>query len=145
MFYIQEFWATCACPEKLRVPWIHSAEYTFNYSGFLSYLCLPWKTELPRYVSLYGIYFLHSEFLSNLHALALKNRVALIFFTVLNLLFTFRIFEQLVLALKKKVPWNLSLCGIYSRICLIRHLKGIRKKWRIRRSDELGKQVKTLP
>jgi len=34
--------------------------------------------------------------------------------------------------------------GIYSRICLIRHLKGIRKKWRIRRSDELRKQVKTL-
>jgi len=32
----------------------------------------------------------------------------------------------------------------YSRICLIRHLKGIRKKWRIRRSDELRKQVKTL-
>ena len=22
-FYIQEFWATCACPEKQRVPWIH--------------------------------------------------------------------------------------------------------------------------
>ena len=93
LLIIQDFWATCACPEKLRVPWIHSAEYTFYYSGFLSYLRLPWKTELPRYVSLHGIYFLLSEFLSNLHALALKNRVALIFFTVLNLLFTFRIFE----------------------------------------------------
>ena len=33
----------------------------------------------------------------------------------------------------------------YSRICLIRHLKGIRKKWPLRRSDELCKQVKTLP
>jgi len=32
----------------------------------------------------------------------------------------------------------------YSRILLIRHLKGIRKKWWIRRSDELRKQVKTL-
>jgi len=29
-------------------------------------------------------------------------------------------------------------------LCLIRHLKGIRKKWRFRRSDELCKQVKTL-
>ena len=32
----------------------------------------------------------------------------------------------------------------YSTICLIRYLKGIGKKWRIRRSDELGKQAKTL-
>jgi len=29
----------------------------------------------------------------------------------------------------------------YSRICLICHLKGIRKKWWFRRSDELCKQV----
>jgi len=33
--------------------------------------------------------------------------------------------------------------AMYSRICLIRHLKGIRKKWRIRWTDELCKQVKT--
>ena len=32
----------------------------------------------------------------------------------------------------------------YSRICLIRHIEGIRKKWRIRRSDQLCKQVQTL-
>jgi len=32
----------------------------------------------------------------------------------------------------------------YSRICLMRHLKRIRKKWRIRRTDELCKQVKTI-
>jgi len=32
----------------------------------------------------------------------------------------------------------------YSRICLVRHLKGIRKKGRFRRSDEVCKQVKTL-
>ena len=32
----------------------------------------------------------------------------------------------------------------YSRICLICHLKGIRKKWRIKRTDELCKQAKTL-
>jgi len=36
--------------------------------------------------------------------LALKNRVALNFFTVLNILFTFRIFEQLALALKTELP-----------------------------------------
>ena len=33
---------------------------------------------------------------------------------------------------------------LFSRICLICHLKGIRKKWRIRRSDELCKQVEIL-
>jgi len=32
----------------------------------------------------------------------------------------------------------------YSRIFLIRHLKGIRKKWWIRWSDKIRKQVKTL-
>jgi len=35
--------------------------------------------------------------------LALKNRAALEFFAVLNILFTFRIFEELVLALKNRV------------------------------------------
>jgi len=44
---------------------------------FWATLCLPWKTELPWNFSLYWIYFLHSGVLSNLHALALKNRVAL--------------------------------------------------------------------
>ena len=28
-FYIQDFWVTCACPEKQRVPWIHCIEYIF--------------------------------------------------------------------------------------------------------------------
>jgi len=35
--------------------------------------------------------------------LALKNRAAQKFFTVLNILFTFRIFEQLALVLKNRV------------------------------------------
>jgi len=39
---------------------------------------------------------------------------------------------------------NLVSFKCYGRILLIRHLKGIRKKWRIRRSDELRKQVKTI-
>jgi len=43
-----------------------------------------------------------------------------------------------------KTQSNVNNKRIYSRICLIRHLKGIRKKWRIRRTDELCKQVKTL-
>jgi len=39
-------------------------------------------------------------------ALALKNRVALEFFTVLSILFTFRSFEQLALTLKTELALN---------------------------------------
>jgi len=28
-FCIQDFWATCACPEKQTVPWIHCIAYIF--------------------------------------------------------------------------------------------------------------------
>jgi len=28
-FYIQDFWASCAYPEKQRVPWIRCIEYIF--------------------------------------------------------------------------------------------------------------------
>jgi len=48
--HIQEFWATCVCPEKQRGPWIHSTEYFFYYSGFFS----------PEY------FFYYSGFLSPL-------------------------------------------------------------------------------
>jgi len=37
-------------------------------------------------------------------ALAMKNRVALEFFTVLKYILSFRIFEQLALALKTELP-----------------------------------------
>ena len=171
-FCIQEFWATCIhlpwkmegalnsqywlyifyhsgflsnlrFPWKTELPWNFSLYWNiFYHSGFLSNLGLPWKTDLPGNVSLYVIYFLHSEFLSNLHALALKNRVALIFFTVfehvfciiqefwatwacpeklscpeifrcMEYTFTFRIFEQLALALKNRVALMFSLYGMY--------------------------------
>ena len=71
-FYIPEFWATCACPEKQRVPWINSTEYIFRlfeqnlyYLRFLSNLRLPWKRELPWNFSLYLNIFYHLGFLSN--------------------------------------------------------------------------------
>ena len=76
-FIIQNFWATCAGPEKQSLP--------YNFS-------------------LYWNIFYHSEFLSNLR-LPWKTAFALKIFTVLNILFTFRIFEQLALALKNSVPW----------------------------------------
>jgi len=51
--------------------------------------------------TVFDIYFYHSGILSNFK-LALKNRVALKFFTVLKYFSSFRIFEQVALALKTK-------------------------------------------
>ena len=159
-------------PEKQSLPWTFSLYWIFfSHSGFLSNLRLTWKQSLPWKFSLRWIYFLpFTWFLSNLR-LPWKTECALKFFTVLNIHFAFRIFKQLLLALKNRewpefvlnspysfyhsefwttcaCPEKQSLswihCIKYSRICLICHLKGIRKKWRIRRSDELWKQVKTL-
>jgi len=65
-------------------------------------LALALKKRVARKFSLYGIYFLYSEFLSNLR-LPWKNRVALEYLTVLIMYFlSFRIFEQLALVLKKQ-------------------------------------------
>jgi len=65
---------TCACPENRVSPEIfHCIEYIFYHSGFLSNFVL-----------------------------ALKNRVVLEFFTAFNILFTFRIFEQLACACPEK-------------------------------------------
>ena len=53
----------CACPKKQSLPWNFSLYWIcFSHSGFLSNLCLPWKTEIAL-KSLYWIYiFYHSEF-----------------------------------------------------------------------------------
>ena len=59
-FIIQDFWETCACPEIFRC-----IGYIFYYSGVLSNLRLPWKTELPWNFSLYWIYVVHSGVLRN--------------------------------------------------------------------------------
>ena len=58
LFYIQDFWATCTCPEKQRVLWIHCTEYVFFIIQIFEQL-----------------------------ALALKNRVTLEFLTVLKYFF----------------------------------------------------------
>jgi len=51
--------------------------------------------------------------------LALKNRVAQKFSTVLNILFTFRSFEQLALALKNRGCPEFTLLNIYSLLFFI--------------------------
>jgi len=62
-YHSQGFWATLRLPKKQRVPWKFSLYWIyFSHSGFLSNLCLPWKTE-SALKSRYWIYiFYHSEF-----------------------------------------------------------------------------------
>ena len=100
-FYILNYWVTCACREKTELPRNFSIyRIYFLHSGFLSNLRLPWKTEVSLIFSLYQTcIFYHSRVLSNA-CLPWKNRVALKFFNVLNILFTFRIFNNL------RLPWK---------------------------------------
>ena len=83
-FHHLNFWVTCACPEKKRMPW--------NFS-------LDW------------IHFFHSGFLSKF-SIGQKNSVCPEFFTVLNILFTFLVFEQLSLHLTNRVCPDFSLYWI---------------------------------
>ena len=78
-------------------------EYTFHIQNFWS-ICmrLPWKTELSRYFSLYlNMYFLSFRIFEQL-ALALKNRNAPKCFAGWNVLLTFRMFEQFAWACPEK-------------------------------------------
>ena len=95
-FYIQEFWATC-----MRMPWksefalIFFTVLNMHFLSFMIFeqLALALKNRVAQKFLLYGIYFLHSEFLCNLHKLALKNR-GFPEFIALNISFLlFRSFE----------------------------------------------------
>ena len=57
----------------------------------------------------------HTFYIQNFEqvALALKNRVALKFFTVLNMLFTFRSFELFALALKSRGCPKFTVLNMY--------------------------------
>jgi len=78
-FIFQDFWATCACPEKQSVSWIHCSEY---------------------------IFFI----IQNFEQLAFSLK----FFPVLKYFLSFRIFEQVVLALKTELALNFSSRGVGS-------------------------------
>ena len=66
MFYIQDFWATCAFPEKQSVSWNFSLYWIyFLHSGFLSNLRLPWKQSCPGIFHCIEICFIIRNFWSN--------------------------------------------------------------------------------
>jgi len=46
-FIIQDFWATCACPEKQSLPWIHCVEIFFIIQDFWATCACPEKQTLP--------------------------------------------------------------------------------------------------
>jgi len=82
------------------------------YSGFLSNLRLPWKTESAlKFFALLNIFFVILKFWVT--CTCPENRVTLEFFTVLNILFTFRIFEQLALALKNRGCPEFTVLNVY--------------------------------
>jgi len=95
------------CPEIF-----HRIEYTFHHLNFWVTCAFPEKQRVPWNFSLYWIHFLHSGFLSKF-AIGLKNSVCTEFFTVLNILFTFLIFEQLSLDLKNRVCPEIFHCIEY--------------------------------
>ena len=90
-FYIQDLWATCACP-KNSVSWINWIEYIFfTIQDF-------WATcACPEIFHCIDIFFITQDFWAT--CACPENRVALKFFTVLIYFLSFRIFEQLALSL----------------------------------------------
>jgi len=96
-FIFEDFWATCACPEKQNVPWIHCIEYIYIWPfRILNNMRFLWKT-----------YF------------------ALKFFTALKYFLYFRIFEKLCACPEKSLSWNFWLylkyllhSGCMSNLCL---------------------------
>ena len=66
IFIIQDFWATCACPEnRIALKFFAALIYFLSFRIF-EQLALALKTELPWNFSLYWYIFYHSGFLSNL-------------------------------------------------------------------------------
>jgi len=65
-FYIQDFWATCSCPEKQSVPWIHCIEYIFFIiqDFWATCACLE-KQSLPWIHCSEYIFFIIQDFCAN--------------------------------------------------------------------------------
>jgi len=65
-FMIQDFWATCACPQKQSVPWIQWIENIFfTIQVFWATCAFPENRVCPEFTVL-NIYLYHSAFSRNL-------------------------------------------------------------------------------
>ena len=127
IFYYTEFWATCACPEKRVCPEIfHCIEIFFIFQDFWATCACPEKQSAWIHCIEY-IYFLSFRILNNLR-LPWKTEFALKLFTLLNILFTIRIFEQLALALKNRVCPEFTVLNIH--FLSFRILNNLRLPWK---------------
>ena len=111
-----------ACPEKQSVPWIHCIECILYPSEFWTTCACPEKQSLPRKCSLHW----NNDFWGT--CACSDNRVFLKIFTVLNIVFTFSISEQLVLALKNRVCPEFTVLNIY--LLSFRILNNLRLPWK---------------
>jgi len=79
----------------------------FYHSGFLSNLSLPWKNRVA--LKFFAAYI--QEFSTT--CACPKRQICLKFFAVLNILFTFRSFEQLALAVKSRGCPKFTVLNMY--------------------------------
>ena len=101
-FIFQDFWGTCACPENRVCHDIFTVFYILFTFRMFEQLLLALKNRVcPEFTAL-NMYFYHSKFWTI--CACPKKQSCPDIFTVLNIFFTFRIFEQLVLA-QQSVPW----------------------------------------
>jgi len=123
-FYIQDFWATCACLENRACPEIfHCIEYTFYIQDFWATLRLPWKQSCLAFTVL-NIYFYIQDFWAT--CACLENRVCPEIFHCIECTFYIQdIWATCACPEKKRVSWEFSLCWIYfshsgflSNLCL---------------------------
>ena len=81
------------------MPWIHCIEYIylFNHSEFWTTCACP---KIFHCIEIFLSFRISEEL-----ALSLKTEFVMKFFAVFSILFTFRTFEQLLLALENRVCW----------------------------------------
>jgi len=145
IFTVQDFWATCACPEKqFPLKFFTVLNIFLTTQNFWATLCLPWKTAfaLKIFTVLKTFYiqdfwatcvcpeftvliFLSFRILNNLR-LSWKTELSWTF-SVLKYSLSFRIFEKLALALKNRECPEFTVLDIY--FLLFRLLNNLRLPW----------------
>jgi len=107
-FYIQNFWATCACPEKRSVPWIHCTEYIFFIIQEFWVTCAcPEKQSVPWIHCTEYVFFIIQEFWAICACPDKRSCPGIfhcseIYFTIKDFLFL----SNLRLPWKQSLPWN---------------------------------------
>ena len=111
-FIFQDFWASCACPEKQSVPWNHCIEYIFLIIQNFEQHTLALKNRVcPEIFHCIEIFFIFQDFWTT--CACPENRVYHEFFDCIYVLFTIKMFEQLLLTLKNRVCLEFTVLNMY--------------------------------